>query len=98
MIVEQGDIITVEGLIGNYLVTSKNFFNKTEQAMLCPIVKDTFIDPLHIEIKLDNIKGIVLCEHIRLVDLKHRGFSMINRIHYADIIDVTDAIQSIFDY
>ena len=96
--VEQGDIITVEGLTGKYLVTSKNFFNKTEQAMLCPIVKDTFKDPLHIEINTDNAEGIVMCEQVRLVDLEHRGFGMIGRIHYPDIIEVTDAIQSIFDY
>lgn len=96
--VEQGDIIKLDGRKEYYLVTSKNFFNKTEQAMLCPVVNDTFIDPLHIKIEANDVKGIVMCEQVRLVDLRYRGFSIIGRITYADIIDITDAIQSIFDY
>ncbi len=98
MILEQGDIITVEKLEGNYLVVSKNFFNTTEQVILCPIVKDTFPDPLHIAIETDEVQGLVMCEQMRLVDLRYRGFKKVDRIHYPDIIDITDAIQSIFDY
>lgn len=96
--VEQGDIIKLDGRKEYYLVTSKNFFNKTEQAMLCPVVNDTFSDPLHIKIEANDVKGIVMCEQVRLVDLRYRGFSITGRITYADIIDITDAIQSIFDY
>lgn len=96
--VEQGDIIKLDGRKEYYLVTSKNFFNKTEQAMLCPVVNDTFIDPLHIKIEANDVKGIVMCEQVRLVDLRYRGFSITGRITYADKIDITDAIQSIFDY
>ena len=98
MEIEQGDIIAVDRLKGYYLVTSKNFFNRTEQAILCPIVKDTFLDPLHIPIETDEVQGIVMCEQMRLADLRYRGFKKVTRIHSPDIIDITDAIQSIFDY
>jgi len=98
MTIEQGDIITVEHLKGCYLVVSKNFFNETEQAILCPIVKDTFLDPLHIFVETKEVQGIVMCEQMRLVDLRYRGFKLIDRIHYPDIINIADAIQSIFDY
>lgn len=98
MLIEQGDIITVEGMKGYFLIVSKNFFHKTEQAILCPIVKDTFIDPLHIPVMTEEVEGIVMCEQMRLVDLQYRGYKKITRIHYDDIVDITDAIQSIFDY
>ena len=98
MKVEQGDIITVERIRGHFLVVSKNFFNTTEQAILCPIVRNTFIDPLHVKIQAKDVEGIVMCEQMRLVDLRYRGFKKAGRISYAEIIDITDIIQGIFDY
>lgn len=98
MAIEQGDIIAVEKMKGYFLVVSKNFFNKEEQAILCPIVMDTFPDPLHIEIKTDEVEGIVMCEQMRLIDLRYRDYKKVDRIHYPGIINITDAIQSIFDY
>ena len=98
MTVKQGDIISVEKLKGYYLVVSKEFFNKTEQVMLCPIVLDTFIDALHIYIETNDVKGIVMCEQVKLVDLKYRGYKIVDRIKYEEVINITDAIQSIFDY
>ena len=98
MAIEQGDILAVENMKGKFLVVSKNFFNSTEQAVLCPIVQDTFLDPLHIEVEAEDVRGIVMCEQMKLLDLRYRGYKKIGRIHYPDIINITDAIQSIFDY
>ena len=98
MTIEQGNIITVEKMEGQFLIVSKNFFNTTEQAILCPVVHDTFCDPLHIEITTEDVHGIVMCEQIRLVDLRYRGHKKVGQIPYSDIINITDAIQSIFDY
>lgn len=98
MTIEQGDIITIEKIKGYFLVVSKNFFNATEQVVLCPVVRDTFPDPLHIKIETEEMQGIVMCEQMRLIDLRCRGYNKVDRIHSPDIIDVTDAIQSIFDY
>lgn len=98
MAVEQGDIISVEKMRGCYLVVSKTFFNTAEQAVLCPIVDNAFQDPLHIDIKTDEVGGTVLCEQMRLIDLRYRGYKKVSRLPYPDIINITDAIQSIFDY
>ena len=98
MTIDQGDIIKAEGLKGFYLIVSKNFFNITEQAILCPIVDDASPDPLHIAIKSDEAAGTVLCEQMRMVDLRYRGFKRVGRIPYEVVMDVTDAIQGIFDY
>ena len=98
MKIEQGDMITVEKLQGQFLVVSKNFFNATEQVIVCPVLQDTFRDPLHIEVTVDETHGIVMCEQMRLVDLRYRGYKKVGQISYADVIEITDAIQSIFDY
>lgn len=98
MVIEQGDIIKVEGLKGFYLIVSKNSFNMTEQAILCPVVDDASQDPLHIAIKTDEVSGSVLCEQMRMIDLQFRGFKKVSRIPYEVVMDVTDAIQGIFDY
>lgn len=98
MAIEQGDVLAVENMKGKFLVVSKNFFNSTEQAVLCPIVQDTFLDPLHIEVEADDVCGIVMCEQMRLLDLRYRSYKKIGQIHYPEIINITDAIQSIVDY
>ena len=95
---EQGDILSVEKIKGPILVVSKNFFNRSEQAIVCPVVKNAVPDPLHIEIATEEVQGSVLCEQMKLLDLRYRGYKKISRIKYADIINITDAIQAIFDY
>lgn len=55
-------------------------------------------DPLHIVVKTGIVEGVVLCEQMKLLDLRIRGFKKLDHIKYADIINITDAIQGIFDY
>lgn len=96
--IEQGDILSVERMKDPVLVVSKNFFNTTEEAIVCPIVRNASADPLHIDIQTESVNGIVLCEQMKLFDLRIRGFKKLDSIKYADIIDIADAIQGIFDY
>lgn len=95
---EQGDILSVEKIPGLVLVVSKNFFNQSEQAICCPVVTAAPPDPLHIPVSTKELQGIVMCEQMKLLDLKIRGYKKTSSIGYDDIIDITDAIQSIFDY
>ncbi len=96
--IEQGEILKVENIKYPVLVVSKNFFNRTEQAIVCPIIQDKPDDPLHIPFMAEKLSGTVLCEEMKLMDFRYRGFSLLDRIAYSDIINITDAIQSIFDY
>lgn len=96
--IHQGDIIKIESLKGYYLVTSKNFFDTTREAFLCPIAQDTFPDPLHIAFDTPELRGRVLCEHLRLIDLRKKEIEKIAHLKDADLVDIMDAIQSIFDY
>lgn len=94
----QGDILRVEKLSFPVLVVSKDFFNQTEQVIACPIQKNAAPDPLHIPILWDVTSGIVLCEQLKLLDLRVRGYQKIGELKIESIMDITDAIQSIFDY
>ena len=94
----QGDILKIENIKMPVLVVSKNFFNRTFEIIGCPVYKKGENDPLYIQIKAKDIEGYVQCEKMALLDLNNRGYSLIDRIQYPDIINITDAIQGIFDY
>lgn len=96
--VHQGDILRIEKIKQPVLVTSKDFFNETGEIIGCPIFTTGSSSPLHIEFHTDSFTGLVHCEKMRLLDLNVRRYSKLDRILLPDIIDITDAIQSIFDY
>lgn len=95
---QQGDIINIDKFKSPVLVTSKDFFNQTGEIIGCPIFQDSVASPLHIKIRTDNTEGYVQCEKLTLLDLNVRSFFKTDRISMADIINITDAIQGIFDY
>lgn len=111
--VSQGDIIKVsfnpqkgheQAGFRPAVVVSNNFFNqKTNLAIVCPITNTNNRFPLHIPLD-DRVKttGVVLCEHIKSLDLNARSYSVIERmpddllkiiidIIFAEIEHTTDA-------
>lgn len=94
----QGDIVKIERIKSPVLITSKDFFNQTGEIVGCPIFQDSVASPLHIKVKTDSTQGYVQCEKLALIDLNVRGFLKTDRILMTDIINITDAIQGIFDY
>ncbi len=97
-LLHQGDIVKIERIKSPVLVMSKDFFNQTREIIGCPIFQDSVASPLHIKIKTDNTEGYAQCEKLALLDLNVRGFLKIDSISMADIINITDAVQGIFDY
>lgn len=96
--IHQGEIIKVEKIKHPVLVVSKNFFNETGEIIGCPILRDGTKSPLHIPVKTEETEGYVQCEKLALLDMRKRGFSTIDRIKMREIIEITDAVQGIFDY
>ena len=94
----QGDIIKIDNIKMPVLVVSKDYFNQTEEVIGCPIFEAGEAGPLHIRINGKTINGYVHCEKMKLFDLQVRGYAVIDRIHLDSVIDITDAIQGIFDY
>ncbi len=96
--IAQGDILSVEGINAPILVVSKTYFNRTEQIVACPVLEKASEDPLHIPVLAMNMQGSVLCEQMKLLDLRVRGYKKLTELKLEDIMNITDAIQSIFDY
>lgn len=89
--VKQGDIIRVnlnpnkgheQAGYRPAIVISNNFFNRiTNLAIICPITNTNNQFPLHISLDdRTNTTGVVLCEHVRTLDLKARNYAFIESI------------------
>lgn len=75
------------------VVISNYFFNqKTNLTLVCPITNTNRPFPLHVA--LDNrtiTTGVVLCEHLKSVDLAHRQYKFIEKLP-DDLLDEVIAI------
>lgn len=78
------------------VVISNNIFNdKTKLSIVCPITNTDNKFPLHV--KLDSrtkTTGVILCEHLKSLDLNSRTYQVIEELP-KDILDkVTDIVYS----
>lgn len=97
----QGDIIRINGYQRQrFVVVSKNAYIKaTGTFHVCLLVKDLPEGPLHINVCGKNGEsGTVICEQIKLIDPEVRGCSIVDSLVYKDIMNISDAIQGIFEY
>ena len=64
------------------VVISNNIFNnKTKLAIVCPITNTDNKFPLHIPLdKRTKTKGVILCEHVKSLDLKNRKYEVIEKL------------------
>ncbi|HJC87941.1 MAG TPA: type II toxin-antitoxin system PemK/MazF family toxin [Candidatus Eisenbergiella intestinigallinarum] len=96
--VQQGDILKIERIRHPVLIVSTNFFNASGEVIGCPIYEAGTESPLHIAVTADKMQGYVQCEKLALLDLKVRGHKKTGRIALNEQMNITDAIQGIFDY
>lgn len=95
----QGDIIMISGFSCRFLVVSKNaFIEHTGVFHVCPIIKEEKEGPLHIYVNGKREEGVVACEQLKLIDPAVRGCNRIDRISYYQLMNISDAIQGIFEY
>ena len=78
------------------VVISNNVFNqKTKLSIVCPITNTNNHFPLHIP--LDNrtkTTGVILCEHIKALDLNSRTYQVIEDLPKDILQNVIDIIYS----
>ena len=94
----QGDLLKIENIRHPVLVVSKDFFNSSGAVIGCPVIKDSIAGPLHIWMSVEDNEGYIQCENLALLDLLVRGYKRIGRLPLAEMINISDAIQSIFEY
>ena len=94
----QGDLLKIENIRHPVLVVSKDFFNSSGAVIGCPVIKDSIAGPLHIWMSVEDNEGYIQCEKLALLDLSVRRYKRIGRLPLAEMINISDAIQSIFEY
>lgn len=94
----QGDILKIEKIKHPVLVASKDFFNTSGEIIGCPIISNSNPGPLHIWMSTESVEGYIQCEKLALLDLTIRGHKKIDRLPVSEMINVSDAIQGIFEY
>ena len=97
-IVEQGDLLKVDGVTHPVIVVSNNFFNKSGRVIACPILKKAVPGPLHIALSDSVVEGFVLCEQVRYLDLTARHYAKLSQANYFEIMDISDAVMGMFEY
>lgn len=97
-LLHQGDIIKVEKIKHPVVVASKDFFNTSGEIIGCPLVKQSNPGPLHIWVSASEYAGYIHCEQLALLDLSIRGYKKVDRLSVSEIMDISDAIQGIFEY
>ena len=78
------------------LVVSNDFFNeKTNMTIVCPITNTNNKFPLHVTLDERTVTtGVVLCEHIRSMDIQARGYTVIEELP-ADLLEkVLEIVQA----
>lgn len=99
--VYQGDIIKITGFRKQlFVIVSNNAFIRAAGVFhVCPMLPGIPAGPLHIPVKGNKGEtGTVICEQIKLIDPAARGCNRIDLLKYEDIMNVSDAVQGIFEY
>ena len=97
----QGDIVHIDGFgRRNFVVVSKNAFIKALGAFhVSLMLPDISPGPLHISVVgKKGTNATVLCEQLKYIDPSVRTVRRVDSLKYEDIMNVSDAIQGIFEY
>ena len=89
----QGDLIRIHGFQNLFLIVSKNaYIAATNTFHVCPVLKNIQVTGKNGE------EGTVICEQIKFIDPGVRRCSKKDYLTYSSIINISDAIQGIFEY
>ena len=97
----QGDIIKITGFKKQlFVIVSKNAFIKATGIFhVCPMFPNVQAGPIHITVCGKNGEaGTVICEQIKTIDPNARECNRVDLLAYEDIMNVSDAVQGIFEY
>ena len=96
--VEQGDILKIDGFSQLALVISKNTYNETGMAILCPIIKKSIGSIFEVKVDVNDSVMYVASDGVRQLDMECRNYNKKGRLPYSKLIYVIDMAQSVIDY
>ncbi len=81
------------------LVVSNDFFNaKSNITIVCPITNTNNRFPLHVPLdERTTTTGVVLCEHVRSLDIQARSYTVVEEIPVDLLEKVLEVIQAQFE-
>lgn len=103
--VKQGDIVKVSfnpqqgheqaGYRPALVISNDDFIANAKLAIVCPITNTRNNFPLHISLPDDlNTTGVVLCEHVRTLDLNARQHTYIETVSTEFLRHVIDIVSA----
>ena len=89
--ISQGDIVLIDldpnkghGQAGKrpaLVISNDTFNNRCNVVIICPITSTGNKFPLHVPLdKRTRTKGMILCEHVRSLDVNSRGYKVLEQI------------------
>lgn len=101
--VKQGDIIKVSfdpkqgheqaGFRSALVISNNEFIKRTKLAIVCPITNTNNNFPLHVPLdERTSTTGVILCEHLRTLDLASRQNKLIEKVPEDILKLVTDIV------
>ena len=95
--VDQGDIIKVEGIKNLVLVLSKPLYNETGKIIGCPIVSKKQESSFQVEVPLEDKIFYVESDSLKQLDISARGYRVNGRIPLGRLMIVVDMINAIIE-
>lgn len=92
----QGEILKAKGIQNPIFVASKDTYNRTGQAVVCPIVSGSILSPTTYPIP--DTDYTIVCDQLRYIDLSVREFRHIKELSINDLVEISNIIESLFDY
>ena len=105
--VERGDIIIINfdpvkgheqtGKRSALVISNEKFYRIFKLAVILPITNNTKDFPFHVLLDdRTNIKGAILCEHLRTVDLEERKYNKVEKLPENLLEEVLEKVSLIF--
>ena len=103
--VERGDIIIInfdpvkghEQAGKRPVISNEKFYRIFKLAVILPITNNTKDFPFHVLLDdRTNIKGVILCEHLRTVDLEERKYNKVEKLPKNLLEEVLEKVSLIF--
>ena len=103
--VKQGDIIRVslnkdtgneqKGSCNVIVISNDEFNKRTKLAVVCPITNTDNKFPLHVPLdSRTKTTGVILCEHLRTLDLNARKCKVVEKAPSDILVKVTDIVTA----
>lgn len=97
MVIDQGDILKVEGVKNLVLVISKPLYNESGKIIGCPIVSTEFQGTFKVPFNLEGKHFYAVSDSIKQLDVSQRGFSTKGHMPLGQLMVVIDMLESIIE-